>query len=191
MADEINWKILSKAVEYYQRIGYQYVELPWTAPEDLMRITTENVENATIINSDLGALVGSAEQSFITADYMGYLKGGKYVSCTPCFRNDLLDEWHQPMFMKVELYQNIFVDEKNLGEMIKDATILFNNLGVSPSTVTTDEGFDIEVAGIEVGSYGIREYKDKLLHWIYGTGLAEPRFSKARKMSWNDNGSTI
>jgi hypothetical protein len=32
---------------------------------------------------------------------------------------------------------------------------------------------------IEIGSYGMREYEN--FKWIYGTGMAEPRFSKARK----------
>lgn len=38
---------------------------------------------------------------------------------------------------------------------------------------------DILLQGIEIGSYGIRKYhKDERTHtWVYGTGLAEPRFS--------------
>ena len=43
--------------------------------------------------------------------------------------------------------------------------------------VKTEEGLDIELNGIEIGSYGYRSYKD--FHWIYGTALAEPRFSLA------------
>jgi hypothetical protein len=34
---------------------------------------------------------------------------------------------------------------------------------------------DIEFAGIELGSYGIRSCD--FLDWVYGTGVAEPRLS--------------
>lgn len=44
--------------------------------------------------------------------------------------------------------------------------------------VEIDEfSYDLEINNIEVGSYGIRQYKN--LFWVYGTGLAEPRFSQA------------
>ena len=41
--------------------------------------------------------------------------------------------------------------------------------------VKTEEGYDLEVGGIEIGSYGIR--KCDYLEWIYGTACAEPRMS--------------
>jgi hypothetical protein len=41
----------------------------------------------------------------------------------------------------------------------------------------TDDCMDLTINGIEVGSYGKREFKN--IKWIYGTGLAEPRFSIA------------
>ena len=46
--------------------------------------------------------------------------------------------------------------------------------------VKTEQGFDLEYNGIELGSYGIRscEYLD----WIYATGLAEPRMSMVKNM---------
>jgi hypothetical protein len=46
--------------------------------------------------------------------------------------------------------------------------------------VTTSDGYDIEYNGVEIGSYGIR--KTSFLEWIYGTGLAEPRFSRSLKL---------
>lgn len=46
-----------------------------------------------------------------------------------------------------------------------------------PSIEKVDYGYDLLLSGIEVGSYGFREYKNN--KWIYGTGLAEPRFSQA------------
>ena len=41
--------------------------------------------------------------------------------------------------------------------------------------VKTETGFDIEINGNELGSYGIRSCE--FLEWIYGTGCAEPRTS--------------
>jgi hypothetical protein len=46
--------------------------------------------------------------------------------------------------------------------------------------ITTKEGFDIEVGGHELGSYGIR--KHEYLKWVYGTGCAEPRMSNLIKI---------
>jgi hypothetical protein len=43
--------------------------------------------------------------------------------------------------------------------------------------VTTEDGLDVEIGGIEVGSYGTRLHEG--FSWNYGTGLAEPRFSSA------------
>jgi hypothetical protein len=43
------------------------------------------------------------------------------------------------------------------------------------SEVVTADGLDIEVDGVEVGSYGRRACA--LGAYDYGTGLAEPRFS--------------
>ena len=47
-----------------------------------------------------------------------------------------------------------------------------------PTAVKTDEGYDLEINGIEVGSYGAR-YHAKIGWWAYGTGLAEPRYTTA------------
>lgn len=40
----------------------------------------------------------------------------------------------------------------------------------------TEIGADLTINGIEIGSYGVRTYNH--ITWVYGTGLAEPRFSK-------------
>jgi hypothetical protein len=43
--------------------------------------------------------------------------------------------------------------------------------------VMTAEGYDLEIGGIEVGSYAARTADG--MSWTCGTGLAEPRFSTA------------
>lgn len=50
-----------------------------------------------------------------------------------------------------------------------------SDLVVIPQNVASGIQKDIVFRGIELGSYGIREHK--YLKWVYGTGLAEPRFS--------------
>jgi hypothetical protein len=50
-----------------------------------------------------------------------------------------------------------------------------NELESVVDIIETKEGFDLEVSGIEIGSYGIRSCE--YLKWIYGTGLAEPRMT--------------
>ena len=45
-------------------------------------------------------------------------------------------------------------------------------------TPKSDGVADLEIAGIEVGSYGIRHH-ELVGHWAFGTGLAEPRYSQA------------
>ena len=47
----------------------------------------------------------------------------------------------------------------------------------SVDVVPTKEGYDLMINGIEVGSYGLRMGNG--YEWVYGTGLAEPRFSVA------------
>jgi hypothetical protein len=51
--------------------------------------------------------------------------------------------------------------------------------------VETEQGYDLECNGIEIGSYGIRSCE--YLEWIYATGLAEPRMSIVKNIV-NKNG---
>ena len=44
--------------------------------------------------------------------------------------------------------------------------------------VKTDEGYDLMMGGVEIGSYGERATQSNA--WIYGTGIALPRFSVAK-----------
>ena len=59
---------------------------------------------------------------------------------------------------------------------MKVAVIKVNN--VCKNKVLDSHTYDIVDLknGIELGSYGIRQFKD--YKWIFATGLAEPRFSK-------------
>ena len=140
-----------------------------------------------VVDSTIGYLVGSAEQSFIHLDSIGELGNGKFVACTPCFRNeDYIDELHQRSFMKVELYRNDTANPDDLAGFI-DEVVCFYRTRLNRSNPEafkklvvrkfSDGTADLELGGIEIGSYGVRSYGDT--HWMYGTAIAEPRFSTA------------
>lgn len=172
------WRNLSWAIDTYHRVfGFAPVEVPWIVPRSVMRITCPD-DDRIIRASDLGDLVGSAEQSFLALQRDG-LPPGRYVACTPCFRNEpVLDDLHRLTFMKVELYQTVDVTDEKLDAMIDAALRVFRWLGAEHlETVPTEEGFDLMLNGVEIGSYGIRRIPGHA--WIYGTGLAEPRFTTA------------
>ena len=134
-----------------------------------------------VLAGKFGQLVASAEQGFIEKMIEGTLPLGRYMSASPCFRDDAIDEMHCREFFKVELIQTLDIDGNGLSEIIEEAFNLFSTMLPSIQhleIVKTEQGFDLELGGIEIGSYGIREFGD--FKWIYGTGLAEPRFSRAR-----------
>lgn len=181
---EIDWSLLGRAVEFYKARGYTYVEAPWAVSEQTLAITCPNPRFAARVDT-LGALVGSAEQSFLHMDLAGELGPGSFVACTPCFRlGDHEDGLHFPYFMKVELYRNDH-DVMAMLRMLADAGELFRDLGAPSEALLapqTDQGVDITLNGIEVGSFGLRTHESadgSLHHWTYGTGLALPRFSQA------------
>lgn len=172
----VNWYRLSLALEYYQLLGYQRLDLPWTAPKDVCAVTCPEEFRGWDLG-EIGRLVGSAEQSFMAAQFRGDLPVGKYVSLTPCFRNEpVVDETHQPYFMKVELYAS-YVDRDLDLQFAEDAQKFFREVGMDARIVSTDIGYDLEVNGIEVGSYSCREHAGH--SWTCGTGIAEPRLSIA------------
>lgn len=104
------------------------------------------------------------------------------MAASPCFRDDPVDEWHQKTFFKVEL---IVVGKNPLWgprKLAEEARRFFALHGASGALLkTTDDSVDVELGGIELGSYGWRRYSspEHTFEWTYGTGLAEPRFSMA------------
>jgi hypothetical protein len=94
----------------------------------------------------------------------------------------VLDEIHHLYFVKLELIETDPSEEK-LQNMIEVAQKFYDNelpAGLNTKVIQTDESeqaFDIvdPVFGIELGSYGIRSYRE--LSWVYGTGVALPRLN--------------
>jgi hypothetical protein len=182
---EINWYYLSQAVNLFKARGYEYVEAPWIVPTEVLKVTCP--EEHWIVQSNIGGLVGSAEQSFIHLENIKSLKTGKFVACTPCFRNEeRVDNLRQKTFMKVELYSNKDVSSIALEHLVNDMLAFYRTFLSIDEWSTLDRvsfpdgSVDIELAGIEIGSYGTRERDGRC--WLYGTALAEPRFSSALKI---------
>lgn len=179
----IHWVLLGEAMKFYQNRGYKYVEAPWIVHNVMNMITCPHEDFLMKIAGTNSSLVGSAEQSFLSMQLNGKLPKGKYVSCSPCFRNETAaDALHLPYFMKVELYQTDKTEIDDMYALIQDAEDFFHstysgNKKQGLKRVVTGEGVDIEINGIEVGSYGLRNFSSH--KWIYGTGLALPRFSQA------------
>jgi len=172
----INYSNISESIQFYQE-KYQYypINVSWTAGADFINITLP--ENRKGIKSDLGILVGSAEQSILELVRTKSLKG-KYQATTPCFRDDLIDNLHQKYFLKTELFNNISVTRNSLDEMITAAKTFFEQYLTIRVTQLVENTYDIVeyFSGIELGSYGIRSHP-LVGSWIYGTGCAEPRLS--------------
>ncbi len=172
----INWQNIAQAISYYTQRGYDYIEVPWVVPRDISMVTAP--PDVEMYNCALGDLVGSAEQSFIHLMVEQNLQGS-YVAATPCWRPEN-DQWHQPYFFKVELFKrtkNLTTARRESDKMAWHAQCFMEGLGGAPFLVPTESGLDLEIGGIEVGSYGARKWAG--FTWAYGTGLAEPRFSMA------------
>lgn len=129
----ISWGLLSAAIEYYSSRGYRYVEAPWVVPDEIHNLTCPN---EWVIRSDVGALVGSAEQSFLAMDRSGNLAPGRWQACTPCFRTEVVaDDLHQPYFMKVELYDNHSPSVEKVRPMLDHAFSFFNAYAPNRTTI--------------------------------------------------------
>ncbi len=179
MSPRINYRHISEAIDFYEDERFEYIEVPWIVSPEAVAVTLPS--GASPLGTLGGTLVGSAEQSFIHLACNGDLKPGCYSAATPCFRDDTPDELHQRTFFKVELIE-ISQNPIEYGAvqwMAEIAQRFFHTLpgGADTKIVRTSTGLDLELHGVEVGSYGLREYDGWF--WLYGTGLAEPRFSIA------------
>lgn len=198
----INYTRLGHSVDYYSKLGYTRVEVPWLVTEEVSNITKpEGVKNFTVTEKRGKVLVASAEQSFLYQYLKGFLPLGKFQAITPCFRDDSFDLTHAKYFIKNELidttleydvrtsddvggrvsHAHIATQWKALLTMIDNAKAFFETqltYEFSKQLKVVQIGshqFDIMCGDIELGSYGIRECS--FLSWIYGTGCAEPRMS--------------
>jgi hypothetical protein len=198
---------LLDAREFYEQHGYKFVDAPWTVGREAILMTRPPWITGEPFSYAAGGVfqypVASAEQSFIQMQMDAIAAGkpitGSYCAITPCFRNEsILDDLHQPYFMKLELITwdawegsatdmsrmiqlaKIWFESEHPGDHPGDdlMTSIVPNNDADPLGVT--QAYDIQTSRtrIELGSYGIREHM-KVGRWAYGTGLAEPRYSHA------------
>jgi len=179
----INWVWVGKAVQHYVDNEFTYIEAPWIVPFTAIEVTLPYNRLGFKLGhptQNPGYLVGSAEQGFIQMMVEGKLSKGKYCAASPCFRDEQEDEWHKLYFFKVELIE-VNPNSKNVFEIMDAARALMESLAECKiSVVRTMEGYDLMCKGIELGSYGYRQFGDHT--WTYGTGLALPRFSQVLEL---------
>lgn len=192
----INYSNIARAVELYRRLGFNQIEVPWRISENIVNLTKPiTAKPGYKIEGTDKALLASGEQGFMYLMNKGFLAPGRYQTVTPCFRNEQYDETHSKQFLKVELIhvlesdvnvsymgpylQNMHREAKVVlsGISGKDVNLVMTNLSEYDETnVNGMATYDLQIDGIEIGSYGVREAI--FGKWIYGTGIAEPRFSK-------------
>ena len=177
----INYHLISQAITYYQERAFWYVDADWTVPQDIIDVTKP--EWVVGVNSSIGPLIGSGEQFFLSEIRDGRLEPGRYCCATPCFRDDVEDEIHGEYFFKVELIDTTSHEHGTMmWGLMHDAKNFMEKYGIEceQKQIMDSDHLQYDLIdkrfGIELGSYGLRHHKD-IGTWIYGTGLAEPRFS--------------
>lgn len=166
---------LIKALDYYESLGYNPLAVPFLVDEDVVNLTLpEGKDSKKHLNLHY---VGSAEQSFyqLIKDKEN-ITPGSYMMLTPCVRDEIVSESSLEIFLKLELISI----HKSREEILEDALDFYQEVLPQTTdicTVSTPEGFDININGVEVGSFGSRFIDNSW--YSYGTGLALPRISYA------------
>lgn len=182
----IDYGRLDRSVKFYEERGFNRIESPWTVTKEISGITKPPGKVDWEITGKDKVLVASGEQSFLYLYLKGFLPKGRYQTITPCFREEPFDVTHTKYFMKNELIITDDVTNKSLMSVIRFCKEFYESeLGVNIDLIETEQGYDLEYQGIEIGSYGIRSCN--YLDWIYATGLAEPRMSVVKNII-NKNG---
>lgn len=177
----INFKLLQDSIDYYETCYFKRIETPWTVSEVISNLTKPDDRINYQLKHNDKCLVASAEQGYLYLMNKGFLPKGKYQSISPCFRDDNFSIVHTKYFIKNELIITDNVNEKSLFELIETCKMFFENqIKQKVDMIKTDVGFDLEYKGIELGSYGINDFG--WTRYCYGTGLAEPRFSRMKEM---------
>lgn len=175
----IDYGIINDSIKYYEDLGFARVETPWLVSDKIEKITRPQGAIAFEVKHNGKCLVASGEQSFLYQYVKGFLPLGQYQTVTPCFRYEEFDFLHSKYFIKNELIKTDVVNEEELDKMVDLALKFYQRYISNAYVIKTNIGYDIEVGGYELGSYGIR--KCEFLNWIYGTGVAEPRLTKLRE----------
>ena len=192
----IDYGLISKAIDYYDSQGFLRIETPWLVSKDIADLTKPLNSSTYIVQKDIEkkqkAFVASGEQSFLYLINKGHMpSSGRYQTVTPCLRDDSWDTTHMKNFVKLELIEynteSSLNDVARVKRMVDQALGFFSKhvdrslLRVVDCTTKNSVSYDINFNNIEIGSYGYRSCM--YCNWIYGTGIAEPRFSRLLKQS--------
>jgi hypothetical protein len=185
----LDFQYLLEAKNFYEDRGWKYIETPWVVSAEAMNITRP----AWVSALTQPTFVASGEQSFLELALQKRLKPGRWQTLTPCHRpqdGDAEDGIHFSQFYKLELMWYKLEQMPAPADPIVVVTDVMDyclshwdlELLVKPITdepraeCETWSACDLEYDWVELGSYGNRSHKT-VGHWVYGTGLAEPRFS--------------
>ncbi len=180
----IDYSIINDSLKYYTSIGYNRIEVPWVVSKPISDLTRpKSVHGYDVVkNGKTKTFIGSGEQGFLYLIAKSHLPPGKYVTTTPCMRDDTFDETHTKYFMKTELihvgkFKTNEIRNAEVYRMMDNAKAFFKRHTSGTLENSLDEdSVDINLDGIEIGSYGFRTCM--FTDWIFGTGVAEPRFSR-------------
>ena len=183
----IDYEIIADSLKFYSSIGYKRIEVPWVVSKPISDITRpSSVHGHDVIKNDkLKTFVGSGEQGFLYLMAKSQLPHGFYVTTTPCMRDDTFDETHTKYFVKTELihvgeFKTDIDRDSAVEKLMRDALQFFRrHTSGKIQAVSSADSIDWEYNGIEIGSYGMR--RSMVGDWIFGTGVAEPRFSRLLK----------
>ena len=184
----IDYGLIDKSIKFYEEECFQRIETPWLVSEAIQNASRppEATEYKVEYGNRSKRFVASGEQSFLYLINKGYLPYGTFQTVTPCMRREDFDLTHTKYFVKNELImykENIEIPDAHW--IATKAMIFFRSVvpeGTSNLLKYKQKGngsIDIEYDGIELGSYGTRQFGP--YKWAYGTGLAEPRFSTVMK----------
>lgn len=173
----MRYDLLARASTLYTERGFRWVDVPWLL--SLASVQLGCPPEARQFSTFAGHLPASAEQSFYEMLRQGSLGTGRWQTVTPCFRYDSESEYSRKSFMKLELIDVSPQDpQQSLQSVVASAREVLGLLGAPLLEIETEDGIDLMTPnGIEIGSYGIRRVANWT--WVYGTGIAEPRFSLA------------
>jgi len=179
----IDYRKIAKAISYYEARGYQYIEVPWAVSEQALNITRP--AGTALYPYEDKLLVASAEQSFFEMIIRNELEKGKYITVTPCFREESeINDFTRKYFVKAELIDTIQPTLLSLERTVNMAVDFFKLFIDTVEVVQIGDTYDIQGGGIELGSYGIRN--NKLVgDLIYATACAEPRLSAVQNFIQN------
>lgn len=182
--NNIGSKALLKCINYLTDKGYEMIDVPFYVDKDVSSFTRPEFKKDYHHGNDTShnVYVASGEQSFLQLIKDGILTSGKYITLTPCVRDEYLSELSDiklKVFMKLELI--------SLTDSLDKAKVLLNQILFDMINFYTDyfnitilpiddTSIDLVVNDIELASYGIRNYNGQ--YYVYGTGIALPRFNK-------------